>query len=420
MKEVILKRICLSNWKAKNLDVSFYDGVTTISAKNEVGKSSLQQAWNWLFTSYTTPTSVRNSNLYDKRVPLSPDTPEASVKAWITIDGTEFTLERIAQPKFKRPRGEEEWVKDSSDTYIVKIDGFEVTATAFNEWVEEMICPIDKIAFLLDGAFFTTLALQDKKKARAIIDEIVGGCSLDELSGDYSKIVSKLDKHTPEELREHIAALMRPIKKRMDAIPAIIKNKTFVADDLEKRYNRDKIHNKVMELSQAVAKDANKETISELVATSMQLGVAEYAKVEREGIDLLKKENKELAVTLVEMEGEMALVESLMEERAEVVGNKVNTKLGNCRVQMFNTQVNGARVPDCIITDYAGVNFVALSTSARLRVNLAIQDMFREHYGVTTMTWIDEAAVFDESHLPYPSGQVCYLYAGDSDTLVVG
>ena len=420
MKEVILKRICLSNWKAKNLDVSFYDGVTTISAKNEVGKSSLQQAWNWLFTSYTTPTSTRNSNLYDKRVPLSPETPEASVKAWITIDGTEYTLERIAQPKFKRPRGEEEWVKDSSDTYTIKIDDFEVTATAFNEWVEDMLCPIDKIAYVLDGAFFTTLALQDKKKARAIIEDIVGGCSMAELSGDYAKIEGKLAKHTPEELKEHIAALMRPIKKRMDAIPSIIKSKTFVAEDLEKRYNRDKIHDKVMELSQEVAKNADKETISALVSASMQLGIAEYAKVEREGIDLLRAENKGLAETLVEMEGEMALVESLMEERAEIVGTKINAMLGNCRVQMFNTQVNGAIIPDCIITDYDGVNFVALSTSARLRVNLAIQDMFRERYGITTMTWIDEAAVFDESHLPYPSGQVCYLYAGDSDTLVVG
>lgn len=420
MKEIILKRIRLSNWKAKNLDVSFYDGVTTVSAKNEVGKSSLQQAWNWLFTSYTTPTAVRNSNLYDKRVPLSPDTPEASVTAWITIDGTEFTLERIAQPKFKRPRGEAEWIKDASDTYITKIDDFEVTATAFNDWVSDMICPIDKIPFVLDGAFFTTLAIQDKKAARAIIEDIVGGCSIEELSGDYSKIADRLAKHTPAELREYIGSLMRPIKKRMDAIPSIIKSKEFVVQDLENRYNRDKMYNKVLELSATVAKDATKETISELVRASMSLGIAEYAKVEREGIDLLKKESKELAITLVEMEGEKALVDAIIEEQADFMGKKVNAILGNCRVQMFNTQVNGVRVPDCIITDYEGVNFATLSTSARLRVNLAIQDMFRQHYGVTMMTWIDEAGVFDESHLPYPAGQVCYLYAGDSDTLVVG
>lgn len=201
MKKIIIKRICLNNWKAKNIDVTFNEGVTKISAKNEVGKSSLQQAWNWLFTSYTTPTSGRNANLYDNRVPLSPDTPQASVKVWLTIDGTEYTLERIAQAKFKRPRGEEEWVKDTSDTYITKIDDYEVTATAFAEWVEDNICPITMMPFVLDGSFFTTLSIQDRKKAGAIIETIVGGCSIADLKGDYSKFANELSKHSPEQIR---------------------------------------------------------------------------------------------------------------------------------------------------------------------------------------------------------------------------
>jgi hypothetical protein len=108
-----------------------------------------------------------------------------------------------------------------------------------------------------------------------------------------------------------------------------------------------------------------------------------------------------------------------MEEMAAIVGDKVNAVLKGCQVSMFSTQVNGTRVPDCVVTDMGGVSFATLSNSARLRVNLAIQDMFREHYGIKTMTWIDEAAVYDDEHLPRPNGQVCYLFAGDSDTLVV-
>ena len=419
MKEIILKRLKLSNWKAKNLDVSFNEGATTISAQNEVGKSSLQHAWNWLFTSYTTPTAARNSNLYDKRVLLSPDTPDASVKAWVLIDGAEYTLERIAQPKFKRPRGSNEWVKDSSDNYIIKIDDFDVTATAFSEWVESMICPLDKIAYLLDGAFFTALALEDKKKARAIIDGIVGGCDMAELKGDYSKLSSLLAKHTAEDVRNHIAAQMLPIKKRIDAIPAIINNKLFVVNDLEKRYNADRISDKVSELSSNILASPNKETISALVIACKALGVAEYAKVEREGMDLLRKEQREMANSLVELEGDKALADALLEERAQIVGGKINKLLDGCKVQMFSTQINGANIADCVITDDEGVNFATLSTSARLRVNLAIQNLFKKHYGVSIITWIDEAAVFDKTHLPKPDGQVCYLYAGDSDTLVV-
>jgi hypothetical protein len=419
MKKIIIKRIQLSNWKAKNLDVTFNDGVTKISAKNEVGKSSLQQAWNWLFTSYASPTSARNSNLFDNRLPLSPDTPEARVSVWLDIDGVTYTLERSAKASFKRPRGSEEWVKDSSDTYTTLIDGIEYTATNFAEWVESVIAPIDMMPYLLDGAFFTTLSITDKMKARAVIEQLVGGCDISELKGDYSMLGDKLHKYTPEQLREQASSFMRPIKKRMDAIPAIIKSKEFVINDLARRYDRDKIHDKVMELSQVVAKDTTKETISELVGASMQLGIAEYAKVELSGIDLLRKEAKELARTLAELEGEKYLIEELMEERAEIIGNKVNKILNGYQIEMFNVQKNGDKNPDCVVTDMDGVKFATLSNSARLRANIAIQNMFRKVLGVDMITWIDESSIFDSEHLPKPTGQTCYLFAGESDTLVV-
>lgn len=419
MKKIIIKRIQLSNWKAKNLDVTFNDGVTKISAKNEVGKSSLQQAWNWLFTSYASPTSARNSNLFDNRIPLSPDTPEASVRVWLDIDGTSYTIERSAKASFKRPRGSDEWVKDASDTYTTLIDGIEYSATNFGEWVDSVIAPMDMMPYLLDGAFFTTLSITDKMKARAVIEHLVGGCDISELNGDYSMLGDKLNKYTPEQLREQASSFMRPIKKRMDAIPSIIKSKEFVINDLAKRYDRDKLYDKVMELSQVVAKDANKETISELVRESMQLGIAEYAKVECEGIDLLRKESKELARTLAELEGEKYLIEELMEERAAIIANKVNKLLDGYKVEMFNIQKNGDKTPDCVVADMEGVKFATLSNSARLRANIAIQNMFRKIYDIELMTWIDESSIFDSTHLPTPDGQVCYLFAGESDTLVV-
>jgi hypothetical protein len=86
---------------------------------------------------------------------------------------------------------------------------------------------------------------------------------------------------------------------------------------------------------------------------------------------------------------------------------------------MFDTLRNGEKVPNCILTNHEGVKFATLSTSARLRINLAVQDTFRKRFGVNMITWIDEAAVFDVEHLPRPDGQVCYLFAGDSDTLIV-
>lgn len=419
MKKILIKRIRLSNWKAKNLDVTFGADVTRISAKNEVGKSSLRQAWNWVFTSYTSPTSQRNANLFDNRVPLSIDTPEAGVKVWLEIDGTAYTIERIAKASFKRLRGNKEWVKDSSDTYAILIDDIEYTATSFVEWVDNTIAPIEFMPYLLDGAFFTTLAINDKGRARAVIEHLVGGCDISELNGDYSRLGDKLVKFTPEQIQEHIAALMRPVKKRMSAIPAIIKSKEFVVNDLLKRYNAERLQDKVNELSKATSAFPNAETIAKLVATSMELGVAKYAEVEKEGIDLLVKENKALACTLVEMEGDKAVADELIEEIAEIVSKKVNSLLDGYKIQMYDIQKNGDRVPDCNITDMDGVKFATLSNSARLRANIAIQNMFRKVFGIDMITWIDESSIFDSEHLPKPTGQTCYLFAGESDTLVV-
>ena len=42
-----------------------------------------------------------------------------------------------------------------------------------------------------------------------------------------------------------------------------------------------------------------------------------------------------------------------------------------------------------------------------------------ERFGVSVMQWIDEAAIFDKTHLPHPDGQICYLFAGDSLTLKI-
>lgn len=652
MKQVLLKRIQLRNWKAKNLDVTFNNEVTKISAKNEVGKSSLQQAWNWVFSSYTTPTANKNSDLYDNRVELTPDTPEASVKVWITVDGLEYTVERTAKAKFKRPRGQAEYIKDSSDTYTTKVDDIELSATNFNDWVEANICSVDDITFLLDGAFFSTLTVDDKVKARAVLERLVGEIKLDDYSGNYELIADKLKKYTPEMIREQATNQLRPVRKRFDEIPAVIESKTKLVADYDSE-NWDAIEHRIKEVKKEIesidlsilgrqtaikpmldkrteilekiaeaqqefhakkvqyhtnfqeevsrrrremsdidAKNAriaasnarkaldkkqveidmcnckrmkqvaidliteeertrstiegwvfsettcvvcgqkypkdyidkatkafedkkctelelvdntietyrsqlascdkkiaelrerldssefdaetpaslapyeasltdfimshvafentasgvalltnieslnnsiedipdddaetltsNKKTlIDELEALNKKLGLKDKANELRRDIAALIAEKKALACEMAHLEGVQAKCQEFIEERAKIISDRVNCKLDGCKVVMFNIQKNGERTPDCVLTNNEGVRYATLSTSAKLRVNIAIQKLFRTHYGVNTMTWVDEAAVFDSDSLPTPDGQVCYLFASDSPTLVV-
>lgn len=623
MKQIVLKRIRLSDWKAKNLDVTFNDEATKISARNEVGKSSLQQAWNWVLTGYTTPITTKNSDLFDNRVELSPDTPEAIVKVWISVDGVDYTIERSAKAKFKRPRGQAEYVKDTSDTYIVKVDDIEMSATNFAAWVTDVIAPIEVLLYALDGAFFSTLTVNDRDKARAILERMVGSITLDDYCGDYELIADRLVKYTPEQIREQAASQMRPVKKRFDEIPAIIESKkefirsynskdwagleTMLAstkksiedidetmvglsqksapilsrmaevaearqklkealisereaivaelkkklatiDESNSKTMRDnaykecerisceaKIKNLTEEISELLAeRDAllsevttelcptcgqqmpleatkakraervsaidakvkclrlvtdschmklasgelspfdlisttdletslasyrepidfennveyqklteelnslnaqamdisdstdisdlkhQKGALLDMVETvSKELGVRDKLDVVATEINALRDERKALACEMAHLEGVQAKCQEYIEERANIISNRINSRLGGCQVRMFNIQKNGERTPDCVLTDKDGVNYATLSTSAKIRVNIDVQELFRSHYGVQLMTWVDECSIFDSQRLPKPDGQCCYLFAGDSPTLVL-
>lgn len=194
MRKVILKRIRLNGFRSLDLDVTFNEDTTKISALNGVGKSSLQSAWNWLLTGFCSAGEPKNFRLFDDRREITKDTPMVSVKAWVDIDGLEYTIEKSAKPKFTRKRGSDEYIKDSSDTYVIKVDDIVMSATEYNEWLESRIADVQILDYCLDGSFFKTLAEDDKKQARNILEVIASNIEPNDFSGDYTLISSSLAK----------------------------------------------------------------------------------------------------------------------------------------------------------------------------------------------------------------------------------
>ena len=225
MKQVILKSLSLSEWKAKNIFVQFDEHSTKISGENQLGKSSLIHAFTWLLTSRTEPNTNANSEIFDNRVPLSPDTPTASVTAIVSIDGYDYEIKRTAKAKFTRPRGKSEWEKASSDEYHTYIDNIEYSATDFTNWVSTNICNTDHLIYALDGSFFTYLCEDDKNKARKVLESIVGQLSMTDFKGDYSAILDKLERYPIENIEEQTKNEIKPLNKRLEEIPALIADK---------------------------------------------------------------------------------------------------------------------------------------------------------------------------------------------------
>lgn len=234
MKTILLKRLTLSNWRSLNLDVVFNAQETRICAKNGVGKSSLQFAWNWLLSGYTESVYPKNYDLFDRRVALSHETPLASVKAEVSVNGVDYTLEKRAQAKFVRKRGENTYEKAPSDTYTHYIDNIETSISDFNSWVKHNICDPDFLVFCLDGSFFSTLAYNDKNKARKVLENIIGEINQNDFKQDYSELYARMAKgYTLEQITEQIKNVIKPLKERMELIPTIVDNQQATLSEYE-------------------------------------------------------------------------------------------------------------------------------------------------------------------------------------------
>lgn len=224
MKTIKLKKLTLSNFRGQSREVVFNDGNTMISGVNGSGKTTIHAGWLWLLSGYTDAINIKNFNLFDCRIPLSPNTPVASVRAEIEIDNEKYTVERRAIAKFVRKRSTCEWEKASSDEYKIFIDEIETSATAFNEWVTTNIGSIDLLPFCLDGHFFTEL-IEDKNKARKVLEDVVGEVKREDMKGDYSIIDEDMKRYSVEQIEERTKNELRPLKARMLEIPAIIDSK---------------------------------------------------------------------------------------------------------------------------------------------------------------------------------------------------
>ena len=233
MKNIILKEITLENWRAQNAHYVFGDNENKISGRNKSGKSSIYAAWNWLLTGYTDANSPANSRLFDDRVEITPETPIASVTAIVSINGEDYKICRTAKAKFVRERGTDTYKKASSDEYSYSIDNIERSASDFKEWLNENIAPDDMLRYVLDGRVFINLCFADKKKARMLIERVVGTVSREEMKGDYTEIEEDLKRYTLDEIEERCKNMSGGINQRLNEIPSLIKSREAEISEIE-------------------------------------------------------------------------------------------------------------------------------------------------------------------------------------------
>lgn len=652
MKTITLKKIQLSNFKSLNLEVEFNEGATKISGKNGLGKTSIASAFYWMLSSYTSPSVPKNYALFDDRVELTHETPLAKVKAWIKVGDLDYTIEKTAEAKFTRPKGSSEWVKASSDTYTVYIDEIETSATAYNEWISNNICPVEFLPYAMCGDFFSYLVMEDKGKARKVLTELVGEIKPEDFKGDYSSIAELMERYSASEIIEMSKKKKKPLEDRQMVIPNEIDRKEerlselramdFSATEKEiekikgeieaidglllgnaeavkpilehnreienkvsnkrlslvngrldykeeqnartseikakiaevRRYNegidkenakiasgfkdtmrnndilakemqslevylnilrerKDEVKSRVFtddhcpycgaeldpteienkkkafneakkaELDAIVAEgkatkeklekkqkeyaegngvvedgmmllekldmtpyeealarveasfipyedtdeykrinaeiealmseikevpsndnesltSKKKALIEDLSELSKKLGLKdEIEKVEKD-IENLKKELRNVACSIAELEGQIFKCKEWEQERNEITAFRINGKMKKARFEMWSTQKNGDLVPDLILTNEYGTRFSTTNFANRIELTLDLQELFCKTLNVNMPRFIDESAVFSPSNLPkFEDAQSIFLFASDEDSLTI-
>lgn len=165
--------------------------------------------------------------------------------------------------------------------------------------------------------------------------------------------------------------------------------------------------------------NVKKSLIEDLEKLNRQLGRKDDClKIERE-IEELLADKRSCANKQSEVEGMLQMIQDYTEEKANYVSNKINDKLNVAKIEMFRTQKDGTLAPDCVVRNKKGVMYATANGAQKILLNIDLQQMFCEHFGVVMPIFVDECSMFSPSLEPKFETQNFKFYASDDKTLKI-
>ena len=159
--------------------------------------------------------------------------------------------------------------------------------------------------------------------------------------------------------------------------------------------------------------------IEEITSLSQKMGLKnEVDNLMRRNI-ALQEEQREVGNKIAMLEGNLNKIKEWREEKAQIISDRVNVHLSDCKIVMFSHQKDGTIKPDCVITGKNSTKYATLNNSDRIKVNISLQKLFCNHYNVNLPCWIDEASIFSPSTKLELDCQYIMMYASDDSVIKV-
>ena len=216
MKEIKLKGIEISNFKGlSSVSISFND-TTVVKGKNGVGKSSIYDAWSWLlFDKNGSGESKFNIRKLDSDGNPVHHT-DISVTGTISVDGTEFTLQKVQRERWVKKRGQSEQ-EYSGNTNEFSINGYPKSSAEFTKFVADIVD--ENIFKILTSPY--TFPQMDWKDQRKLLFSLIGDLDTESLSEEveyFDLIEDELKLATIDDIKKKWTQTRNSLRKKPDEI----------------------------------------------------------------------------------------------------------------------------------------------------------------------------------------------------------
>ena len=257
-KEIKLKSLKFYYFRGiTRKEIIFNNHHTNIFGRNEAGKTTLVDGWNWLLFGKDS-----NGNSQFEVKPLDENNNylsgvETEVVGVLDVNGEEVELKRILKENWSRPKGQEQKVFKGNVTDFYWND----VPMKLKEYTAKVQNILDENIFKLITNPLAFDALPWKER-RAVLIEMCGDVSDNDLAQSnpkYESLVKVLSNKTLEEYKKEVVARRLKLIKDRDAIPTRI-DEVYrgMPEDRDFDVIREKISFKKEELGEVEAKISDK------------------------------------------------------------------------------------------------------------------------------------------------------------------
>ncbi|MFV0501751.1 MAG: AAA family ATPase [Bacteroidales bacterium] len=327
MKKVELKNLKLHNFKCyEDFELDF-SSITNIQGGNEEGKSTIFEAYLWVFSGKNSKGEVSNVQRRDinGNIILNQITMGEVV---IAVDGENITFARELHQKINN----ESIVGNKS---IYSINGLPKEKTEYLKKLNE-ICEVGLWLMLSDLNSFFRLKTDDRRK---IIISLAKEVSDIEIAKNFPKVLEALEKgQTVDDLKKITQAGKKKCKESLELIPARLDQlQKSKVKDIDYASIREEIKKKENEISsiderlKAILEKDNSKIVDKIRARANQASNELYY-IEGEIRDNAEKEKRIKVESMERLKGEIKLLEiDIISLEREIENN--NYKIDNCTDQ---------------------------------------------------------------------------------------